>query len=595
MNSPLVRLLAVALGLTVLLPGQKELADGPKLSPFRGMRAVEKGIEVQVADDTWYALESVAGVDAGTLLREAERLAGKNAWKRLTEDLPALLAAMGHEVGETVDLKVKDLATKEIRELPAVKMTKENRRRLLQANRNAQAPVIEAAAVAATLTAADARADLAELRRLLDEQFAYRALRSVDLEKLMQAATEALGSDPVEGAAFVRIVDRILRAFGDGHTRVDGVPPVSDTFLPFLVQEVAGGHVAFLADRSGLVDAERPFLTAIDGVELGHWLAAAKARATQGSPTMQAREAERLLRDLGDLRAELRVGASEKVTVTVRGKSGTRDVTLATTNRKPAYGTWPRTETRLLDGNLGYLRIAQMAGDAGFLDGLDASMQTFRATKGLVIDVRGNGGGSRDALRRLAPYLLPENGAPVVGNVAAILLQKGAVAGPDALADRGLYQADWPGWTDAQRTAITQFARGFKPSWKLPAGKFSPWHFLVLDKKDNEKAFAYDKKVLVLIDRGCFSATDVFAAALGALPNVKLVGEATSGGSGRAGGHRLPSSGVRLQLSTMASFRPDGVLFEGNGVVPDVAVSAEPVDLVGGGDAVLQRALELLR
>jgi hypothetical protein len=45
-------------------------------------------------------------------------LAGKNAWKRLTEDLPALLAAMGHEVGETVDLKVKDLATKEIRELP---------------------------------------------------------------------------------------------------------------------------------------------------------------------------------------------------------------------------------------------------------------------------------------------------------------------------------------------------------------------------------------------------------------------------------------------------------------------------------------------
>jgi hypothetical protein len=191
--------------------------------------------------------------------------------------------------------------------------------------------------------------------------------------------------------------------------------------------------------------------------------------------------------------------------------------------------------------------------------------------------------------------LLPEKGAPVVGNVAAIMLQKGAVVGPDALADRGLYQADWPGWTDAQRAAITQFARGFKPSWKLPAGKFSPWHFLVLDKKDNEKAFAYDKKVVVLIDRGCFSATDVFAAALGALPNVMLVGEATSGGSGRAAGHRLSKSGVRLQLSTMASFRPDGVLFEGNGVVPDVAVAAEPVDLVGGGDAVLQRALELLR
>ena len=117
----------------------------------------------------------------------------------------------------------------------------------------------------------------------------------------------------------------------------------------------------------------------------------------------------------------------------------------------------------------------------------------------------------------------------------------------------------------------------------------------MLDQKDNEKAFAYDKKVVVLIDRGCFSATDVFAAALGALPNVTLVGEATSGGSGRAAGHRLSKSGVRLQLSTMASFRPDGVLVEGNGVVPDVAVAAEPTDLVGGADAVLQRAFELLR
>jgi hypothetical protein len=578
----------------VLLPGQKRLADGPELSPFRGMRAVEKGIEVQVADDTWFALESIAGVDTATLLREAERLCGKDAWKRLTEDLPALLEAMGHKPGETVDLKVRDLKTREVRELPAVKMTEENRRRLRRANRNAQANAAEAAAPS-TVSAADARADLAELRGLLDEQFAYRELRKVDLDKLLQAAGASLGSDAVDAVAFARIVDRILRAFGDGHSRVDGVQPVSATFLPFLVQEVAGGHVAFRPDRSALVDPERPFVTAIDGVPLERWLSAAKARATQGSPTMQARDAERLLRDLGDLRTDLKVAAKKEVVVTLRGKAGTRDVVLEATQRKPAYGSWPRTETRLLDGNVGYLRIAQMVDDVAFLDGLDASMQTFRDTKGLVIDVRGNGGGTRDALRRFAPYLLPANGAPVVGNVAAILLEKGKGAGPDALADRGLYQADWSGWTEAQRAAIAQFLRGFKPSWKLPAGRFSPWHFLVLDTKDNQKAFTYDKKVVVLIDRGCFSATDVFAAALGALPNVTLVGEATSGGSGRARGHRLGKSGLRLQLSTMASFRPDGVLFEGNGVVPDVAVSAEPVDLVGGADAVLQRALEVLR
>jgi hypothetical protein len=577
--------------LAAALAAQEVSRDGPRVSPFRGMRAAGDGIEVQVGGDTWFALEGVAGVDTATLLREGRRLCGDRAWKRLTEDLPALLDAMGHDVDNAVDLKLRDLVTGEIKELPAVPMTAENRARVRAANQRIEALENPAAT---TLPEADVRADLQELRRLLDEQFAYRELRQVDLDALLQKERKALGSGPVDTAVFARAVDRILRAFGDGHSRADGVPPASDTFLPFLVQQVAGGHVAFLADRSGLVDPERPFLVAIDGVPLERWLVAAKARATQGSPAMLAREAERGLRDLGELRLDLGLPPASDAKITLRGSAGARESSLATAKRRPAYGAWPRRESGLLDGNVGYLRIAQMRGDGAFLDGLDAAMERLRSTKGLVIDVRGNGGGTRDALRRLAPYFLPASAEPVVGNVAAILLAKGKPAPADALADRGLYPADWLGWTDAQRSAIARFARGFKPSWKLPAGRFSPWHFLVLDRGDNPNAFRYGKKVVVLIDRGCFSATDVFAAALGALPDVTLAGEATSGGSGRAGGHRLPHSGIRLQLSTMASFRPDGVLFEGNGVVPDVDLAAGPGDLVNGTDSVLERALALL-
>ena len=146
-----------------------------------------------------------------------------------------------------------------------------------------------------------------------------------------------------------------------------------------------------------------------------------------------------------------------------------------------------------------------------------------------------------------------------------------------------------------QREAIAQFLKTFKPSWRLPPGKFSEFHFLVQQHADNPEAYHYDRPVVVLIDRGCYSATDIFAAAFGVLPQVTLVGEPTMGGSGRARGYVLPKSGVRLQLSSMASFRPDGVLFEGSGVVPDVAVEAAPADLIGEGDHVLQRALELLR
>ena len=57
----------------------------------------------------------------------------------------------------------------------------------------------------------------------------------------------------------------------------------------------------------------------------------------------------------------------------------------------------------------------------------------------------------------------------------------------------------------------------------------------------------------------------------------------------------MPNSGIRLQLSIIASFRPDGTLFEGNGVVPDIAVKSQSTDLIGQTDTVLQKALELLR
>jgi hypothetical protein len=591
MSSVVARVSLSLLLFGTVLAAQGVSPNGPAISPFRGMRAVADGIEVQVADDTWYALEAVAGVPTATLLREAERLCGAAAWKRITEDLPALLDAMGTKVGVDVAVTVRDLTTQRQTKLEAVTMTAENRRRLWSVNNGR--PVAES--TASPFGREAVRADLQALRTLLDEQFAYRQLRPVDLDALLRDAERRLGEGPVDGTALAREVDRVLRAFGDGHSRVDATHAAPSAYPPFLVQGVEGGHVAFLPDRSAFLSPEHPFVDAIDGVPLATWLAAARARATQGGDTMQARDTERGLRELVSLRAELQLPPQPRATIALRGAAGTKEVTVDLVRRRPTYGAWPRTATRRLDGDLGYLRVEDMRGDDEFLASLDVAMQSFRDTKGIVIDVRGNGGGTRDALRRLAPYFMPANGAPVVGNVAAALLRRGEIPGHDLLADRGLFPLDWPDWTDAQRTAITTFLRGFEPSWRLPAGKFSPWHVLVLDRADNPKAFAYAGKVVVLIDRGCFSATDVFAAALGALPSVTLVGEPTSGGSGRARGHRLPNSQVRLQLSTMASFRPDGVLFEGNGVVPDVVVATRPGDLIGTSDTALAKAIELLR
>ncbi|MCA8952096.1 MAG: S41 family peptidase [Planctomycetes bacterium] len=606
--TPLCRLLRVhlvlaTLALTVAAGAQKQLAEGPSISPFRGMRLVGDDIEVQIDEATWYALEQVAGVESATLVRESKRICGQQWWKRITEDLPALLATMGTDTDGSVDLVVRDLATGERRDFPAVEMTHDKRQALREVHRGDPERARAGGETPDRLPMPAVREDLATLQRLLDERFAYRRLRDVDLDKLVRDAALRLAAsgEAVPALALAREVDAILRAFGDGHSGLlEPLPLEHAGQLPFLIQQVAGGPVAFHGDRSGFVDPERPFVVAIDGVPIGDWLEAARARGVQGGAMMQQKAAERGLRDIAELRAALGLPVDGDVRVTLRADDAgdERDVALPLGRRRLTYGGWPRVSTVLRVkkiGDVGYLRIGSMQLEPEDLEALDEALQSVRATTALVIDVRGNGGGKRDALLRLLPYFLAPDGSPVVTNVAAARLQPGQQTRGDLLADRGLHPADWDGYDAAQRAAIGAFLKGFTPSWRLPAREFSPYCFLVQRHADNGNAFFYDKPVAVLIDRACFSATDVFAAALGALPRVTLVGEPTGGGSGRALPYQLPKSGVRLKLSSMASFRPDGVLFEGAGVVPDVAVETVPTDLIGTTDTVLQRALELLR
>jgi len=65
---------------------------------------------------------------------------------------------------------------------------------------------------------------------------------------------------------------------------------------------------------------------------------------------------------------------------------------------------------------------------------------------------------------------------------------------------------------------------------------------------------------------------------------------------GNGGGSRYALAGtfVEVRLSRMASFMPNGRLFDGHGVEPDVEVRLEPTDVTGQTDAALTRALEVL-
>ena len=102
----------------------------------------------------------------------------------------------------------------------------------------------------------------------------------------------------------------------------------------------------------------------------------------------------------------------------------------------------------------------------------------------------------------------------------------------------------------------------------------------------------YTKPVMVLVDRGSYSATTFFSLTTKALDNVTLVGDTTGGGGGLPNGGQLPN-GWTYRFSVSRLLDLDGQNYAEQGVPPDVLASFDWNDLTK--DEILERAMEELR
>ena len=154
---------------------------------------------------------------------------------------------------------------------------------------------------------------------------------------------------------------------------------------------------------------------------------------------------------------------------------------------------------------------------------LRQALRSYPDAQGLVLDIRGNGGGSLKNVHQLLS-LLPSDGQPLYTSQ----IKSG------------------PGHDD------------FTP----PVTTYAP-HV--------DAAEAFDKPVVVLTDRACFSAASLFSLCTQAYDNVVLMGDTTGGGLA------LPSMGVlpngwRYRLSVTRTLSLDGHNYE-NGVPPDIPIA----------------------
>lgn len=206
------------------------------------------------------------------------------------------------------------------------------------------------------------------------------------------------------------------------------------------------------------------------------------------------------------------------------------------------YYSGPFSSDFLHNGDIGYVRFPEFTGTVNESN-LDFVLERFKDTKGLVLDLRENGGGDiEDVFEILSRFIETET----LVNYSRIKTGPGH----------------------------NEFSEA-EPIYVSPY-----------------EGIRYKNKVAVLIDRGTYSAGSFTAIATKALPNMVLIGDVTGGGLGLPNGGQLPN-GWSYRFSITQALTLDKKPDYEDGVPPDIQVLFDWNDLTK--DEILERAIvELL-
>lgn len=313
--------------------------------------------------------------------------------------------------------------------------------------------------------------------------------------------------------------------------------------------------------RESRTDGLRPgdVIRAVDGTPVDDFVRARLRYATGSSPESRLRRVFRtpflfppaFTLTLGDGR-------------TVRVVRGAATVAQA---RTPAA-----LDSLTLAGGVPYLAIRSFD-DPGIEKSAVAFLKGHAAAPAIVLDVRGNGGGTTPQL--LIGALMDRPYAEWTEATTLSVALFGAyrrihdVVGPGMLGDYDRGFIDGLGAFD--RSMLTTLGRTVPP----------------------QAAPAFTGRLAVLVDAGCASACEDFVMPLKTGHRALLVGSTTFGSTGQPYMYDF-GDGMTFRVSTKRTSFPDGSRFEGVGVSPDLPVNPTAADLRAGRDPVLARALAAL-
>ena len=195
---------------------------------------------------------------------------------------------------------------------------------------------------------------------------------------------------------------------------------------------------------------------------------------------------------------------------------------------------------QMLSDSILYIRYASFGvGLSG--EHLNFVLQRAAGAKGVIIDVRSNGGGTTNHALALASSFIKE--------------------------------------------PIDAYTREYKTG--PGRDDFSTPEVIRLEPRDN----AFTGKVIVLINRRSYSATSFFASSMKYHDHITLMGDSTGGGGGTPQDGEL-GNGWRFRYSATRTFDREGFPIE-PGVAPDVFVNLDPN--VPDVDEIIEEAVRLIQ
>jgi len=216
---------------------------------------------------------------------------------------------------------------------------------------------------------------------------------------------------------------------------------------------------------------------------------------------------------------------------------------LAAALKPRTLSTRPQVTHRTLPSGIGYIRLTAFTESlrAGLLDAVTA----LKDTPALIIDLRGNGGGSAAMAEALVGSFFKQK--TVIGRAATRTGQPVTVA-------------------------------------------FGAIKLITLERDVPGRADAYAGKVAVLMDSDSASASEAAAGALQSTGRAIVVGETSCGCLLAYLGYAGLPGGGELAYSEIGFTTIKGERIEGKGVVPDVAVERTLADLRAQRDRTLEAA-----